>query len=338
MTPRIITSLIAILLLTACKPDKLDVDISSVSTTPLTALRLEEHLFSVTPQNIEEKTSQGKTAFGPLFEHYLMNLLRVNGTSDSLYAASLLSFVQDKDIRGSYNMVKKVYTKEKVEAWLPQLNDCVKRFKYHFPKRRLPQKFVTAVSGWNYAFAYTDSALVVALDMYLGDTCIYYQMLQLPQYRTRAMNEHYVLPDLLRGWMISEFDNNQPVNTLLHHTIFYGKTYYAVNALLPEIHDSLLMTYSGKQMSYCQEFEKKLWGYFAEKNRLYENDMKTIQELTTDGPFTGAISKDCPPRIAMWIGLQIVRSYMDNNKDVTLEDLMNETDPQKILNKSRYRP
>ena len=134
------------------------------------------------------------------------------------------------------------------------------------------------------------------------------------------------------------FDNADATNTLINHTIFYGKIYYSVNALLPEINDTTLMCYSTAQIKYCKEYEKKLWGYFAEKNRLYENNMKTIQELTADGPFTGAIHKDCPPRIAMWVGLQIVRSYMMNNPKATLADLMNEKDAQKILSKSKYRP
>jgi uncharacterized protein YjaZ len=81
-----------------------------------------------------------------------------------------------------------------------------------------------------------------------------------------------------------------------------------------------------------------LWGYFAEKNRLYENNLKTVQELTTEGPFTAAISKDCPPRIAMWVGWQIVKSYMKENKNITLKDLLKEKDAQKILSKSKYRP
>jgi hypothetical protein len=141
----------------------------------------------------------------------------------------------------------------------------------------------------------------------------------------------------MRGWMITEFDNNNATNNLLSHTIFYGKIYYAVNALLPDIHDSLLVSYSEAQLNYCRQNEKNLWGYFAEKNRLYENNMNQVQELTAEGPFTAAISKECPPRIAMWVGLQIVRSYMDKN-EVTLSQLMNEKDAQKILNKSKYRP
>ncbi len=335
---RFITSLIVVLILTECHPNKLNVDISDIKANPITCLRLEEEMFAVNAQNFNNKNITLKSNYGLFYEHYLMNLFKQNGTVDSLYQNTLLSFINDKDIHGSYNYIKKLYPVTFTQELSPKIDECIKRFKYHFPKRKTPTKLITCVSGWNYAGAYTDSALVVGLDMYLGDTCVFYQMLQLPAYRTHFMNKENILPDLMRVWMITEFDNNNPTNILLNHTIFYGKLFYATNALLPEINDTLLISYTTKQIQYCKTYEKKLWSYFAEKNRLYENNMKTVQELTSEGPFTGSISKECPPRIAMWVGLQIIRSYMKNNESVTLEQLMNETDAQKILSKSKYRP
>jgi hypothetical protein len=141
-----------------------------------------------------------------------------------------------------------------------------------------------------------------------------------------------------RGWILTEFDNSTPENKLLNHCVFYGKLFYAVNALLPEAEDSIIIGYTGAQLRYCKTYQKKLWAYFAEKNRLYDNNLELIRELTGEGPFTGSISKDCPPRIAMWVGWQIVRSYMKNNKAESLEDMMMEKDAAKILNKSKYRP
>jgi hypothetical protein len=336
--PRLLACLIVILFLTSCERNPLDIDISAVKTEPLKCMRLEKDLFSVTPDNVKEHAQKLLSTYGSFYEHYIMNLLKVNGTKDSLYGDRLLGYINDKDISGAKKQVDKIFTDVEINSLTDQLNDCVKRFKYHFPARKLPNKFVTCTSGWNYAFAYTDSALVSSLDMYVGDSSVYYQMLQLPAFRTKYMNKEFLLPDLLRGWMITEFDNAEPTNTLIYHTIFYGRIYYVVNALLPKIADSTLMCYSDKQIKYCKEYEKNLWGYFAEKNRLYETNMKTIQELTSDGPFTSAIHKDCPPRIAMWVGLQIVKSYMKNNKDATLSQLMNEKDAQKILARSKYRP
>lgn len=326
------------LLIVSCDRNPLDVDLSDIPTPPIELQRLDRDLFALNAGNLNEKTGFLKNKYGNFYDHYLMGFITRRGTADSSYRTAVLSFVSDRDVRLCHEQVQKVYPDSRLNDLLPELEDCSKRFRYHFPSKPVPTRLVTCLSGWNYAFAYMDSALVVSLDMYLGDTSLFYRMLQYPAYQQRKMSHHYILPDVARGWILTEFDNNPAENTLLQHTIFYGKLFYAVNALLPETHDSLLIGYTGKQLEYCRQYEKNLWGYFAEKNRLYENDLNTIRELTTEGPFTGAISKDCPPRIAMWVGWQIVKSYMQNNKGVTLGQLMNEPDGQKILNKSRYRP
>ena len=134
------------------------------------------------------------------------------------------------------------------------------------------------------------------------------------------------------------FDNGATETKLINHLIFYGKLFYACDALLPKVADSLKIGYSTKQLDYCHKFESNLWGFFAKDNKLFENDMKIVSEFTNDGPFSGSISKECPPRIAMWVGWQVVKSYMKHNPDVTVEELMNEKDAQKILSKSKYKP
>lgn len=338
MKYRVLYSIVISSILCSCQPNKLDVDISDIKTVPLKTMRLEDDLFSLNESNFETKTAEIEKKYGVFYDRYLMNPLRIGGTKDTMYKKLTLMFLHDKEIRESYQYVKKTFPNTFIDELTNESNDCVKRFKYHFPKRMVPTKLITCVTGWNYSTAYTDSALVIGLDMYLGDTAKFYEMLRYPKYQIKNMNKNYILSDMVRGWMLTEFDNSDPVNTLLNHTIFYGKLYYAVNALLPNTQDSILIAYSTKQMKYCKEYEKKLWGYFAEKNRLYENNLKTLRELTSEGPFTGAISSDCPPRIAMWVGWQIVKSYMKNSKELSLEDLMNEKDAQKILSKSKYRP
>ncbi len=332
--------LVALLLflLISCSNTSLEVDVSNIDILTPEAKRLDRDLFQLNSENFKTVSDHIYASYGTVYEKYLMNPIRVNGIEDSLYKKSILTFIQDKDIRHAQKNIQSIYTDEKINELQKEIASSLKYFKYHFPTRKLPNQIVYCLTGWNYAFAYVDKSFIVGLDMYLGENSEFYSMLAYPYYQTKKMNVSYILPDIARGWILTEFDNSETENTLLHHSIFYGKLFYAVNALLPEYQDSLIIGYTGKQLQYCETYEKKLWGYFAEKNRLYENSLELVRELTSEGPFTGSISKDCPPRIAMWIGWEIVRAYMKNNKEVSLEELMAENNPSKILNKSKYRP
>lgn len=331
--PYFITSLLFIF--SACQENPLHVDTESVTVPETPVIRLEEDLFKLKAATAKEQIAGLKGKYGILFDHFLMNPFRLNGSGDTAAPAELLAFTRDKEVRGAYQQASVLY--KDMSKYMDEFSEMKKRFHFHFPDRALPKQVVTTISGWNYAVAYMDSSLILSLDMYLGDTSVYYQMLRYPQYQIRKMNSANILTDLARGWILTEFEKQKPENTLLHHTIFYGKIFYAIQALLPDAADSLIIGYSAEQIKTCRKYEKQYWGYFAEKNRLYENSLTTVRELTTDGPFTAAISRDCPPRIAMWIGWQIVQSYMKKN-EVTLQQLMMEKDPQKILAKSKYRP
>ena len=65
-----------------------------------------------------------------------------------------------------------------------------------------------------------------------------------------------------------------------------------------------------------------------------------IQKFLNPAPFTPGVGEknDSAPRLAVWTGWQIVKQYMDNNPNVTLQQLMGDNDAQKILNGSKYKP
>jgi hypothetical protein len=326
------------LLFCTCSDDRMEVDIETVSIPQIKFQRLENDMFLINKDNIDQKTAEIKRNYGMFYERYLGSFINRGGTMDTLYKESLLRFITDKDMIATKDMISKTFSDDDMDRIKEQVINGVKRFHYFFPKNTLPKYLTTCISGFNYSVANTDSTLAIGLDMYLGEGTIFYKMLDLPQYQTRVMNKTYIPSDVMRGWILNEFDNDTVINNLVNHAIFYGKIYYTVKALVPDAEDSVIIGYTSKHMAYCETYEKKLWGYMAEKNRLYENNMRTVQELTGEGPFTAAISKECPPGIAKWIGWQIVKSYMDKNEDVTLEQLMKEKDAQKILNKSKYRP
>lgn len=321
-------------LLAGCNNAIREADISGVNTTPVSFMRLDRELFAVNAASKTLQVAELEKKYGNFYRQFIHSIINANHHDSDF----ILKFVQDKDMLGAYEEVQKIIDDNDIQKLEEDLTDCEKRFRYFFPDRKLPKKHIAYFSGFNYNIVYADSVLGISLEMYLGAKNEYYKMLQWPVYQRRTLQKEYMLPNLIRGWLISEFDNSQPVNNLINHMIFYGKIFYLCDALMPEVNDSLKIAYSSAQMRYCTQYEKNLWGFFAQENRLYENNLKIVSEFTSEGPFTGSISKECPPRIAMWTGWQIVRSYMKNNESVTLNELMKEQDAQKILNKSKYRP
>ena len=326
--------------LTGCQHQPLDVNTSEVVMEPIAFKRLDKDLLLLTPENILSKSNEFQKKYSTFYTRYITSIVNHGGrVNDSSYNESMFAFLKDKEMNQAFKDVANTFSDNDLELMSDELTEAVKRYKVFFPKRKTPKQFVTFMSGFNYNVVYVDSTIGIGLEMYLGSNNEFYNMLQFPKFRTRTMNKAHIVSDVVRGWMISEFDNADPIaNNLLNHMIFYGKIFYACDGLLPQVNDSLKFGYTTKQLNTCIENEKNYWGFFVKDNKLFDNDLKTVSEFTSDGPFTRAISSECPPRIAMWLGRQIVKSYMEHNEDVTLNELMNEKDAQKILSKSKYKP
>jgi hypothetical protein len=323
--------------LSSCSHNKLkDVDISGVKITLVKLLRMDEDVFLTKPDAFKQEAQKMKVKYGNFYNSFIFDVINHGEEHDSVYKALGL-FVQDKDMKEVFSQSRKVFRDNEIESIENQLTDGLKHLKYHLPQTVLPKQYVSFISGFNYNITTMDSTLGIGLDMYLGSDNKYYQMLQYPKYKVRCMNTNYVVSDAIKGWLIHCYDKNEQLNNLLNHMIFYGKLYYALDAALPDVEDSIKIQYNTVQMKYCKSYQKNLWAYFTEQNRLYNNDLKELAPLISDGPFTSAISKECPPRIAMYVGWQVVRAYMNKNADVTVEKLMN-TDAQTILSKSKYKP
>ena len=83
-----------------------------------------------------------------------------------------------------------------------------------------------------------------------------------------------------------------------------------------------------------------MWTYYINDKYLYSTDPAFFMPLLTDGPFTAApnIPPGSAPRIGAYTGWQIVKMYMEKNKDISLLELLGNMDSDKILNESGYRP
>lgn len=252
------------------------------------------------------------------------------GNDDSIW----LNKMQDPLWREVYTEVEKKYSN--FEPVREEFNDLFKHVKYYFPEGKTP-KVITIISEMDYTAKaiYADSLVIVSLELYLGKEHKFYQF---PNYLKQNFEERQIMPDVVSSFAFRKIPVSSD-RTLLAQMIFEGKQLYAKDLLLPEYTDAEKMGYTPEQIKWCEENESYMWRYFIENEVLYSDDPKLNTRFIAPAPFSKfflEIDNDSPGRVGAWIGWQMVRSYMKNNK-ATLPELL-KTNAKEIFEKSKYKP
>ncbi|MGE6218683.1 gliding motility lipoprotein GldB [Nubsella zeaxanthinifaciens] len=228
----------------------------------------------------------------------------------------------------------------KVEA---DLSETFKYVKYYYPKAQIP-RFISFLSGFSYQTPIGDDYVGIGLDMFLGQDSKFYGALvhSIPLYLSRRFTPEYIVPRASEYYVRENlFKERDEDRSLLSKMIYNGKILYFMDQILPEnTPDSVKIGYTNQQLEWCKSFEGDIWGYYLENNLLFETDYPKIQVYLSEGPFTPGLGENrlSAPKLGVWTGWQIVRKYMEENPKVTLQQLMEERDAQKILTQSKYKP
>jgi gliding motility-associated lipoprotein GldB len=250
---------------------------------------------------------------------------------DSIFVAKL----EDPLYRELYDEVQLKYKNfTEVES---EIEDLFRHIKYYFPEKQLPKKVTTIISEMDYVnkVIYTDSVVLIAIDLYLGEDHKFYEF---PNYFRQTFTRRQILPDMASAFAETQlsYPNDR---TLLAQMIYFGKQLYVKELLIPSYTDAEKIGYTEEQWQWCLENEKEMWRYFIEESLLYNTDGTLLQRFIAPAPFSKfylEIDNESPGRVGVFLGWQIVRSYM-NQAGNTLENLLN-ADSKSIFEASKYKP
>ncbi len=224
-----------------------------------------------------------------------------------------------------------------------ELTTSFKYIKHYYPQIRVP-RFIAFVSGFEVQTPIGDGYMGVGLDMFLGRDSRFYPAIvrSVPLYISRRFTPEYIVPRLAETFAREElFPERDEDRTLLSKMIQNGKILYFMDQVLDEkVADSVKIGYTDKQLRWCQTYEGNIWGYFMDQELLFKTDYQKIQVYLSEGPFTPGLGEknESAPKLGVWTGWQIVRKYMAEHPDVTLQELMADTDAEGILRASKYKP
>ncbi|MGB1033182.1 MAG: hypothetical protein ACPGWM_11215, partial [Flavobacteriales bacterium] len=152
------------------------------------------------------------------------------------------------------------------------------------------------------------------------------------------MEPEYVPTSTIRGWLLIKHQEEYDPSNLLTSIMYWGKIMYLMDACFVDQPDHLKMDYTAIDIEWCKQNERNTWIELSHQDVLYQTKRFEIEKWTSEAPFTAAgdIPQDSPSRLGVWMGWQIVRDYMNKHPEVTLEELMKETNYIKLLN--TYQP
>lgn len=308
--------------------EKLDIDIRGLSPEKVAIKQYGKALFEADTSKLKEELFR----LQPEFMHFLDADLE-----DNENILQILDFVSDTQLIKLYKKSNEVFGD--MQAVNEQLTHAFRRFQYHFPKFRLPEVY-TYISGVHYEMPVmlADGIAVVAIDCYLGADYTFYRQLGIPQYQIIRMTSQHMLNDLFKVVYQVMLDPSPAARTVMDEMVSAGKRLYFQQAMQPRLADHLLIGFTPEQWDWVERHEAELWAHLIGEELLFSTDFNSFKRLFGDGPFSGDFSREAPPRLGEWVGLQIVRNYMKNNPETSLPKLIQTTDSQQILSGSRYRP
>ncbi len=299
--------------------------------------RFEKDLFSVSLYNLKDSIGFLEKKYPDFFPLFCFKIIQIGDPQQNGFSDRLLAFTSDFTIYKVNKRVREVFPDlNKIKF---ELSAAFGNYVAVFPDRKIPH-IVTCVSGFNQSIVLADSLVAIGLDRYLGSNDEFYKLLEppVPEYMRYVMHPDKIAPDVIDAWLIGEFPFNSSKDNLLTNMIYEGRAIYCTKQLMPWLNDSILWGFTPHQQQFCKENEKNMWTYLVEHKLLFETNKFIITKFVGEAPFTKDFSKDSPGRAAVWTGYQIVKSYMSRNRNISLMQLMNESDYFEILNHSKYNP
>lgn len=296
---------------------------------PINFIRLEQELWKdKTPKGIENFLKNyptfNKKYMAKIFPNDKISIKEIglginNAAVDTLFQITQTEF---KDIKILEN----------------QFAEAANEIKKHYPTY-YTQEFYTFLSGmgfWGQDFMISDSMIIVSLDYFLGDKCKYQP--QLPQYILKRYRKEYVIPTVVASIGNHFIQGEITDNSLVAEMIFFGKMYYFVEQIMPQISSEIICGYTPTEMKEVNEHQDVIWAHMIDKKLLFETKNEITNRYIGERPNVQEIGNNCPGRIGRWLGWRIIKKYMAQNPTISLKQLMAEKDARKIFIASKYKP
>lgn len=302
--------------------------------------RFDQDIYALDTTNTEGGLKTLEQKYPEFSNIFFERIISLKEPKDSVgnYRKQIRPFLTNPAMRGMMDTIASTYPN--FDEQKKEIEQGLRYFKHYFPKNKAPTDFYTMPSAYNFPVVFlSDSAVAIGLDMFLGEQHTTYEALitMYPKFISRTFRKDYLVErvfELLVSDLVGEPEGNRLIDYMIHN----GKKLYILDCLLPNTPDSIKLAYSREQMSGCYTNEGFTWGRILKQNLLYSTKFQDYQKLVTPSPDAPVIAAEAPGGVGNFLGWQIVKQYMKKNPRVSLVELINLRDAQKIMDASKYKP
>lgn len=302
--------------------------------------RFDLALDSLNQNNITKKHDLWKNNYGFFYTDYIENILGIAPISEDAYIIENLHEIEaNENFQKLTQDVKEKFSD--LTSHEKEIEEAMKRLKYSLPEIQLPQRFISFTSGFIVQNTLGEDYLGIGLDMFLGSEAPYYLEIMgaYPLYISNRFTPENITPRVTESYIKMElFAEIDLEKTFLEQAIEHGKALYLMDIALPHTPDSIKIGYKKAHMDWALKNERSIWDWFLKEIDIYSRDYLKFQKHFSEAPFTPELANrdESAPKLGIFIGWQIVKNYMKNNKEATLKEMLEEENAQAFLEKSRY--
>ena len=313
-------------ILFSCSSDRLNVDISQ-TTFNQDFYYVDEMLFNKDKETLQQNHELLKEKIGSLYLFEWRQNLRLNKTDS--FVNEIHTFYNTDYIKDLENSKQSILPdiKNKEES----ITKAFRYFKLHFDESSLPYQVIYMNKLFSNIHC-SDSSVTVSPESYLPADSEVIKSIpknQLYAWQKDRMDIQYLERDIVFNWVqVHLFDEID--KQLAQHIIQAGKILYITNASFPEVEERYIVRYSEEDWKWAEENEDLTWDYLVKEQLLFKNNRRDKANFLNAGPTTVGLPDESPDRMGQFLGYKMVKGYMEDNKEVSLQELL-KIDYNKIL-------
>ena len=267
-------------------------------------------------------------------KYLIEDVLRLGQVDDNNINGKLKVFYSDSTL---HKLSKDALERfEDMSVYEKEFTRGFKNLRKEIPAVRIPRLY-SQISALNESVVVGDSVLGFSIDKYMGeDYPLYKQFFY--NYQCKSMNPDRIVPDCFMFFLLREYPFPwEQGRTLLDLIMHRGKIHYVIRNIL-DYKPGREFGYTEEEEQWCETNRKHIWEYMLQNRHLYVTDMMLVRKYIEPSPYTAFFGEEAPQMVGTWMGMQIIDSYMKHNKNITIAELLEDTNYRSMLEKAQFKP